>query len=199
MLRLASLCNPLWGVVSRNAPWVFVSSGIYFLGLHFNEEVATLLVVEGASMRPTLNPETMGEDSRERTDVCILRKWRYIPTRGDVVCLNAPRKSGSVVKRIVALPGDVVLPRASSASIPTPILIPDGHVWVEGDNAANSVDSNAYGPVPVGMLIGRVSHVLFRSKPSRMITEIPSTIPEPERFQLNLRKATIAVSPQPGL
>lgn len=45
--------------------------------------------------------------------------------------------------------------------------VPQGHVWLEGDNASNSTDSRAYGPVPLAMVRGKVlfkvshSEVLF--------------------------------------
>lgn len=34
--------------------------------------------------------------------------------------------------------------------------IPQGHVWLEGDNKARSLDSKTYGPVPIGLTEGRV-------------------------------------------
>lgn len=40
------------------------------------------------------------------------------------------------------------------------VVVPRGHVWLEGDNAANSSDSRQYGPVPLGLVrsraVGRV-------------------------------------------
>ncbi len=36
------------------------------------------------------------------------------------------------------------------------VEIPPGHMWIEGDNADVSVDSRGYGPVPVGLLRGKV-------------------------------------------
>jgi hypothetical protein len=36
------------------------------------------------------------------------------------------------------------------------VQIPDGHVWLEGDNPFNSSDSRSYGPLPVAMVHGRV-------------------------------------------
>ena len=34
--------------------------------------------------------------------------------------------------------------------------IPKGHVWLQGDNTVNSIDSRDYGPVPEATLKGRV-------------------------------------------
>jgi hypothetical protein len=91
------------------------------------------------------------------------------------------------VKRIIGLAGDAVVPRLGSAfdalppppatapppaGLPRPRLapaaahpqtVPPGHVWVEGDNPAlhMCLDSNPYGPVPVGLLVGRVRAVVW--------------------------------------
>ena len=49
----------------------------------------------------------------------------------------------------------------------TPARTPQGHVWVEGDNAAVSEDSrSAYGPIPAALIEGRVLTVLW--PPSEM-------------------------------
>ena len=45
-----------------------------------------------------------------------------------------------------------VLPLASSSLL----VIPDGHIWVEGDNSLNSADSRDYGPVPASLVLGKV-------------------------------------------
>uniref|UniRef100_A0A8C9HXL5 Peptidase S26 domain-containing protein n=1 Tax=Piliocolobus tephrosceles TaxID=591936 RepID=A0A8C9HXL5_9PRIM len=31
-----------------------------------------------------------------------------------------------------------------------------GHVWLEGDNLQNSTDSGYYGPIPYGLIRGRI-------------------------------------------
>lgn len=36
------------------------------------------------------------------------------------------------------------------------VRIPLGHVWLAGDNPSNSTDSRSYGPVPIGLIQGRV-------------------------------------------
>ena len=48
---------------------------------------------------------------------------------GDVVVVNHPSRKGTVCKRVVGLPGDTVLKPRSGL-----LIIPDGHVWLEGDN-----------------------------------------------------------------
>lgn len=41
------------------------------------------------------------------------------------------------------------------------ISVPKGHVWVAGDNLSNSFDSRGYGPVPMGLIKGRVFAKVF--------------------------------------
>jgi hypothetical protein len=36
------------------------------------------------------------------------------------------------------------------------IQVPDGHCWMEGDNLPWSKDSRDYGPVPLGLIKGKV-------------------------------------------
>lgn len=39
---------------------------------------------------------------------------------------------------------------------PEMIEVPPGHVWVAGDNMAWSRDSRFYGPMPMGMVLGKI-------------------------------------------
>ncbi|KAJ3594047.1 hypothetical protein NHX12_006379 [Muraenolepis orangiensis] len=41
------------------------------------------------------------------------------------------------------------------------VVVPLGHVWLEGDNLKNSSDSRAYGPVPYALIRGRVCMKLW--------------------------------------
>lgn len=88
--------------------------------------------------------------------------WQLLTTPlsiGDVVVLQHPNRRGTICKRVVGLPGDVVLrPRKGL------LVIPDGHMWIEGDNPANSSDSRTYGAIPMALIQGRV---LFRVWPLR--------------------------------
>lgn len=36
------------------------------------------------------------------------------------------------------------------------MIVPKGKVWIEGDNLPRSKDSRHYGPVPLGLIQGRV-------------------------------------------
>lgn len=85
-------------------------------------------------------------------------------SRGDIIIANAPGRGPhaggegatgedyQVCKRIIALEGDLIQPVGSAV----PLRVPAGHVWVEGDNPHNSVDSRFYGPLPTALIRGRV-------------------------------------------
>jgi inner membrane protease subunit 1 len=56
------------------------------------------------------------------------------------------------------LPGDVVCvdPTGQLAPSTEHVVVPKGHIWVSGDNAADSRDSRMYGPVPMALIHGRL-------------------------------------------
>lgn len=70
-----------------------------------------------------------------------------------------------ICKRIAALAGDPV--KAGFFAKP----VPKGHVWLLGDNRANSTDSREFGAIPVGLIVGRVA---FRVWPVRRIDRFQS-------------------------
>jgi signal peptidase I len=122
--------------------------------------------VRGESMEPTL-----------RTDQYLLvEKISYRlhqPQRGDVVVFKYPRdEAENFIKRIIAVPGDTVeivsghvyidgqpivepyllqLPRDSMQAT----MIPEGKLFVLGDNRVNSNDSRAFGMVSMDEVMGR--------------------------------------------
>jgi signal peptidase I len=133
----------------------------------------TATVVEGHSMEPTLHPG----------DVRLLQRGYYRShplSRGDVVVLRLGGET--YVKRVYALPGDqlwllhfaeddrneILVPaaaarlrRAQEDGYPTGgrvmlRTIPPGYCFVLGDNAAVSMDSRDFGPVPESAIMGRV-------------------------------------------
>lgn len=99
--------------------------------------------------------------------------WRNRPQVGEVVVFRAGRDV--YVKRVYALPGEIVyflgggertvpvrqskvlecLQRWHDAAAPSPLRVPDGCVYVLGDNIVASIDSRALGPIPIRSLLGR--------------------------------------------
>jgi len=78
--------------------------------------------------------------------------------RGDVIVLMSPTTANErIIKRVVGTEGDVVQPRSISSTVE----IPRGHIWIEGDNSELSIDSNAYGPVPISLVTGKARAVIF--------------------------------------
>jgi inner membrane protease subunit 2 len=55
------------------------------------------------------------------------------------------------------------------------VQVPKGHCWVEGDNAEVSLDSKSFGPIPLALLKGRVTNVIW--PPSRF-GRVESHLPE---------------------
>jgi signal peptidase I len=124
--------------------------------------------VRSDSMEPTLHSGAM----------VLIDKVTYHgrdPRRGEVIVATDPRTGGSIVKRVVAIGGDSVGiedgqlivngARVDEDYIENsgmdgfffgPDVVPAGHVFLLGDNRADSVDSRAFGPVAVGDIDGRV-------------------------------------------
>jgi signal peptidase I len=88
-----------------------------------------------------------------------IAKWGE-PVRGEVVTLLSPKDGTLLVKRVVAVPGDVI-------EVVDGHRLPPGKFFVEGDNRDHSVDSRSFGMIDRGLIMGRVSRVIFSLDPDR--------------------------------
>ena len=82
--------------------------------------------------------------------------WKYSRiNRFDLLVYASPESPQRLVlKRVIGLPGDNVYvdPTVSKRRI----TVPEGHLWMQGDNYSHSNDSRHYGPVPMGLVKGRI-------------------------------------------
>lgn len=136
-------------------------------------------VVEGSSMYSTL-------ESGDRVFVNKVSYRLHDPNRGDVVVLHEIRGTTErdLIKRVIAVGGEEVEMRSCEVRIggqlliepyldPTvvtpgncggdfgPILVPEGTVFVMGDNRAGSQDSRTLGPVLLDDIVGRAFVVFW--------------------------------------
>ena len=109
------------------------------------------------------------------------------PERGRLVLFRAPGEGDQIyVKRLVALPGDIVRADAdgifvndrriaSGTTEPLePVRVPDGCFFALGDNVANSRDSRNFGPVGIDAIIGHPLYVVWSGTCNRIGTCLDS-------------------------
>ena len=124
--------------------------------------------VDGDSMLPTLH-----HGDRLVVDKLVYRFRTPVP--GEVVVLQDPAGTGRhLVKRVIAVAGEEVEVRGDAVWVngslleepyvhpdspgtyrAGPLTVPEGYVWVMGDNRGASLDSRLFGPVPVEQVEGR--------------------------------------------
>lgn len=122
--------------------------------------------VEGVSMQPTFNP--YWNRARSSSDFVFLNRWQARQfgdlRRGEVVTLTNPRDPRQrLVKRVVAIEGDTIRTLGYRNRY---VTLGEGECWVEGDNHIGSLDSNVFGPVPTGLITGKVTAIVW--PPSRI-------------------------------
>jgi len=141
-----------------------------------NNYVAELTSCIGPSMLPTIN---------KAGDLVLSEHLTFLfrdPKVGDVVLCKSPKDPKQVVcKRVVGMPYDMVRTTKGKNGPPVEVIVPRGHVWIEGDNPKNSTDSRYYGPVPQALIRGRV---LFKIWPIWEFGPIPSAPPRRRFSQL---------------
>lgn len=128
--------------------------------------VAQPFQVTGASMYPLLK-----EGELVLIDKISLRFGENIK-KGDILAFLSPSKRKEIlVKRVAASPGEVLSLRDSEklkkrSILPdhfaeTMIRMGDNEFYMMGDNAKDSIDSRAFGPVGKEQVIGKVRLILW--------------------------------------
>ncbi|PVG03560.1 LexA/Signal peptidase [Serendipita vermifera] len=137
--------------------------------------------VSGSSMKPTLNPDTSTTRDYVLVDKTPVTIWNYgTIKRGDIVSIRSIEDPKQViVKRVVGLPGDKIIKRKSKSS--EEILIPEGRMWVEGDESFRSRDSQSYGVVPLGCIQGRVTAIIWPLNRIGFLTHTKRDLTSPVR------------------
>lgn len=136
---------------AANASTVLIK---YFCCIHLTRTyLFDAVYAHGPSMLPTIN-----------VDGTLFLVDRFSPRFGEVatgsiVIVRSPENPRKIVtKRLIAKEGDSVTflvdPKSSDKS--ETVVVPKGHIWVQGDNIYASRDSRAFGPVPYDKLYGKV-------------------------------------------
>ncbi len=152
-------------------------------------EPLAIAIVLALAARSLIEIYAIPSDSMEPTlragDHILVTPYRFgaAPRRGQVVVFRSPRDPALfVVKRIVAVPGDVVattgrgqvticgrlipepyLANGSDSGPIAPQIVPGGCFFVMGDNRRDSLDSRSWGVLPGDLIVGRARLVLWSS------------------------------------
>lgn len=127
--------------------------------------------VQMSSMNPTLY----------ENDLIIVNKIIYRfrePKRGEVVIFKPPYGDKDYIKRVIGLPKEIIeikdgfvfingekliepyLKNRTLGNLP-PTEIPEGMIFVLGDNRGNSLDSREFGPIEIKKIDGRAEFVFW--------------------------------------
>ncbi|KAH3664006.1 hypothetical protein OGAPHI_004720 [Ogataea philodendri] len=117
---------------------------------------------------------------------------------GDLIVARKPTDPASLVtKRVTGMPGDIILIDPSKNSLARAgngrsdlreiypsdssnydnyVIVPEGHVWVTGDNLNASLDSRTYSVVPLAMIEGKLTYAWYLTGFLSMLTSVPRRI-----------------------
>jgi len=127
--------------------------------------VSARVRVDGFSMVPTL----------QDGEYVLVNRLAYrsgLPTRGDIIVFVSPQAPNlDLIKRVIGLPGDTVKifdgqVQINGQTLQEPYIaaapiyngewqVPEGNLFVLGDNRNDSSDSHAWGLLPIDNVIGK--------------------------------------------
>jgi len=167
--------------------WEVIQTVVMAMVLYFLVDMMIGRVqVENISMQPTLQPG-------ERLIVNKLA-YRLGPIkRGDVIVFHYPRNPNSdYIKRVIGLPGETVRIADGTVYInnepikeeyisapPTYFgewTVPEGQVFVLGDNRNQSFDSHSWGFVPQELIVGKAILIYWPPNAIRVLNQTPVVI-----------------------
>jgi signal peptidase I len=150
--------------------WVAVIGGALAVALVIQAFLVQAFYIPSSSMEPTLN---VG-------DRVIVNKLSYDlhdVNRGDLIVFERPDGAEGdikdLIKRVIGLPGETVEIRNGTVIVDgrvldepyladdeiladfAPVQVPEGHVFVMGDNRDDSRDSRVFGSIAEDSIVGR--------------------------------------------
>jgi len=145
--------------------------------------------VDGFSMLPTLHD---GE-------FVLVNKLAYrigSPTRGDIIVFQSITvKDLDLIKRVIGLPGDHIVIGGGKVSVNGQMLtepyiaaapnysgdwnVPNGYLFVLGDNRNDSSDSHAWGFLPIQNVVGKALLIYWPPNEWAMVDHIKIEVPTP--------------------
>jgi len=154
----------------NTAEWVVIIGAALLAAIGIKTYLVQAFYIPSASMEHTLNIQ-------DRVLVNKLSYRLHDVNRGDIVVFERPPNDvgqiRDLIKRVVGLPGETVEAHDGAvyvdgrplrepyleAGVTTPEFpakrIPEGFIWVMGDNRGNSSDSRVFGAVDESSIIGR--------------------------------------------
>lgn len=172
-------------VFNRHFVWL-VWQEVSFYAEHFSRLILISVlifqmygfsIVPTESMYPTIHPK----------DFIIFEKHFQKIERGDIVVFRFDDEW--LVKRVVAVEGDVVSIQGGTLFLnDAPLkehyvnelpfyemerqVVPDGHVFVLGDNRNASVDSSSFGPISKKQIKGKVKAIVLPFERTQLIQTV---------------------------
>jgi len=154
--------NMNWGRFAIDIIETLILAGILFVGIN---AISARVRVDGFSMRPTL----------EDGEFVLVSKLNYkfgSVERGDIIVFHFPMDPNQeLIKRVIGLPRDHIKVSEGKVSVNGQNLIepyisaaplysgewdvPDGQLFVLGDNRNDSSDSHSWGLLPAENIVGK--------------------------------------------